>query len=282
MISIKKYISDKLSERVKRIIRKFVPYTKTIRKNTEIPQEELRIFNILKDELEIVFDVGARDDLSFYKIKSDISYHLFEPNKEFIASLKKQKALLKNPDITINEFGLSDKKEDDCIYYENSQSFIINPFLNKDIDCGQRYSLRRLDDYVIEKNISKIDFLKIDAEGLDYKIILGGINTVKNKVSYIQFEYWDGVQKFVDLLGDTFNLYLMMEPILLKSIEEQFARRMSIEQKQKNYRKSIIPLDKPVIELIDEILSPRGYGGNIIGISKKLKNVNIEKLTFEV
>ncbi len=268
--SVGHLLPENIKSHLRRILRRILPVP-----NPKIPVEELKIFELLKDKMSVVFDVGAREDLSFYKIKNDCTYHLFEPSKDAITSLKQQISLLDNPKIILNEFGLSDQKIDDCIYYEDSQSFVINPF-HMGIDTGKRYALRTLDDYVKEKNIERIDFLKIDAEGLDYKIILGGLGAVKTKVSYIQFEYWDGVKKFVDLLGNTFNLYLMMEPILLEAIDSQGLNH------DKKYNQSVISLDNEVINVIDKVLAPEGNGGNILGINKKIPINEIQKIIFEV
>ncbi len=246
--------------------------------NPEIPKEELRIFTLLKDRLSVVFDVGAREDLVFYTIHPDCSYHLFEPNIRAIASLKKQMALFPKHDIILNEFGLSDKDEDNCVYYEESQSFVVNPN-HKGKDTGIRYSLRRLDEYVSSNNIEKIDFLKIDAEGFDYKIILGGIETVRTKVSFLQFEYWDGVKKFKEILDTTFDLYLIMEQGLLETIRDE-ERLLTADQKQKNYRTSLIPLDDGVVDLIDRVFVPIGWNGNILCIKKG--TAGTERLIFDI
>jgi len=262
--------------RIKSVVRKIIRIIKPVDKPI-IPAEELKIFDILKDNMSVVFDVGAREDLSFYNIKKNCSYHLFEPSIEAISSLKKQISVLMDHNIKLNEFGLSDKNEDNCIYYKDSQSFIANPF-QRGIDTGIRYSLKTLDNYVAENKISRIDFLKIDAEGLDYKIILGGLSTIKTKVSYIQFEYWDGVNKFIKILGDTFNFYLMMEPKLLEAIKEEVNDSMTTNQINKDYNKLIIPLDKDIIDLIDQILIPLGYGGNILGVSKNIRMINKENI----
>ena len=243
------------------------------------------IFNLLKNNFTMVFDVGTRDDLSFFEMKESCSYHLFEPNAKFVKSLIRQVKSLESPHIKINNYGLSDHDEDNLIYYEKSQSFIVNPHFRKvEVDTGHRYSLRRLDDYVSRNNISKIDFLKIDAEGMDYKVILGGLDTIKNnKVSYIQFEfgYWANIQKFVDILNN-FNLFLMMEPSLLKAIQETIAPSMTSEEKKINYSKSIIPFTDVLIELLDRKIIPSENGGNILGVNKNISTVNIEKLIFDV
>lgn len=253
------------------------------KEQTSIPKEEIEIFNLLKDKLDVVFDVGARDDLSFYHIKKNCSYHLFEPNVKFINSLKNQISLLEKHNIKLNEFGLSDEEKDNCIYYEKSQSFIINPtFQQGDIDTGKRYSIRTLDRYVAEHNISHIDYLKIDAEGLDYKIILGGRDTIQNnKISYIQFEYWDGIKKFVDVLQN-YKLYLMMEPMLLKAITKIITPMMTPEEKQIDFHKSIIEVTDTLINLIDFKIIPTGNGGNVLGINKNISHLYTDKLVFDI
>jgi len=223
---------------------------------TDIPTEEVDIFSNIKDELNVVFDIGARMDLDFYKVKPDCIYHLFEPNKNFVKKLKKNIAKLPNHKIILNEFGLADIEADNCVYYADTQSFVVNPVVGS-TDLGDRYSLKRLDDYVERNKIDYIDFLKIDAEGMDYKIIQGGINTVQNKVKYIQFEYWDGIQKFLPLL-ENFNLSLMIEPRLRKAIK-------SFTNDTK-YDSSTVPLTQDVIDLIDNKLIPGGSGGNIFGV----------------
>ncbi len=265
---------------LKKVLKKIIAFYH--KNSTPIPKEEVRIFYLLKDKMNTVFDIGARTDLIFYHTKGNCSYHLFEPNHDFVLLLKKQISTFRNHDIKLNEYGLSDKREDNMIYYENSQSFIINPILKIGDDIGKRYSLRRLDDYVVENNIQKIDFLKIDAEGLDYRIMIGGINTIKNKVSFIQFEYWDGVRKFADLISDNFNLYLIIEERLLRAILKIVIHTMTPSQKKINFNKSIIKLDEAVISLIDDKLIPLGCGGNIFGIHKDMKDIDIEKLTFTI
>ena len=50
-------------------LRKFKRILTPYKAITEIPQEELKIFEILKDDLSVVFDIWAREDLSFFNIK---------------------------------------------------------------------------------------------------------------------------------------------------------------------------------------------------------------------
>jgi FkbM family methyltransferase len=241
---------------------------------TEIPNNELEIYTKMSKDFKIVFDVGCRDDLDFYNIKQNVEYHLFEPFTDALNSIKNKINSLPKNKLILNEFGLSDKNSDDCVYYSNTQSFIPHWYVPP-IDSGERYSLRTLDTYVKDNKIDNIDFIKIDVEGLDYNVINGGINTIKteNKVLYIQVEYNGGIKQYVDLL-DNFDFYLMVEPNLLGVILNNNTLNL-------DFNKSLVKLDDNIIDFMDKTISPKGVGGNIFGVNKKLKN-NINHLIFKI
>jgi len=241
---------------------------------SEIPNNELDIYKRMSEDFKIVFDIGCRDDLYFYEIKQNVEYHLFEPFRDVLTSLKDKISLLPKNKLILNEFGLSDKNSDDCVYYSNTQSFIPHWYVTP-IDSGERYSLRTLDTYVKDNKINNIDFIKIDVEGLDYNVINGGINTIKfeNKVSYIQVEYNGGIKQYVDLL-DNFDFYLMIEPSLLGVI-------LNNNILNRDFNKSLVKLDNNIIDFIDNTISPTGTGGNIFGINKKLNN-DVNHLIFKI
>ena len=84
-----------------------------------------------------------------------------------------------------------------------------------------------LEDYLIEKNITNIDFLKIDTEGYEYEAILGLRNKLKN-VKFIFFEHhYDNMilknYKFRDihkvLIDNNFLQVLKIKMPLRKSFE---------------------------------------------------------------
>jgi FkbM family methyltransferase len=241
---------------------------------TIIPQSELEIFNRLCKEFKVVFDIGCRDDVDYFHINPSCEYHLFEPNTIAINSLKQKLSKLNNHRIILNEFGLSDISQEECCYYRNIESFTINPWVGG-IDYGDRFSLKTLDEYIESNNIEKIDFLKIDVEGLDYKVILGGLETIKNKnmVSYIQIEYNGGIKQYVDLL-ENFDFYWMMEPLLLNAVNNMDNRM--------DFNKSLIKLDIDLINFIDNVVSPTGNGGNILGINKQKTDIDIDTITFKI
>jgi FkbM family methyltransferase len=242
---------------------------------TEIPNEELRIFNTLSNELNVVFDVGARTDLNYYEINPNIEYHIFEPEITFFNKLEEKISKIEKHNIHLNQVGLSDKNETDVVYYKNTQAFVKH-WCVASKDTGERYDLKKLDDYVIENNINEIDFLKIDVEGLDYNVVLGGLNTIKNnKIKYLQIEYNGGIKQFTELLIN-YNFYLMVEPRLLKALNQYKNKSVSYV----DFNKSLVKLDNKIISFTDNVVSPTGAGGNIFGIRNDLPLNN--ELIFKI
>lgn len=221
----------------------------------KIPKEELEVFQTLKD-LKVVFDVGCRDDLDMFELRPEAEYHLFEPHIEFIGDMKAKLRELNRKgiphNIKLNEMGLGDKHEE-AVYYEQIQSFVFRPF---DWKMDERtYQIRTLDWYCDYYNIDKIDFLKIDAEGYDYKILLGGQKILKN-TKYLQVE-WGNVDRFYNLLKEDFDLFLMMEPELKKLFDKRAVPTQLL-----------MPLTSELVIMLDTAISPTGAGGNILGVRK--------------
>ena len=157
-----------------------------------IPDTELEIFKSLKD-IKVVFDVGARTDVDYFNIHPKAKYHLFEPNPIFFAELRAKVGNRKN--VYLNNYGLGDKDEE-LPYDPSTQSFLL-PVTNPALP------IKTLDWYIQENNIKRIDFLKIDTEGWDYKVLLGGREAIK-LCKYIQYEHWNDRWCFHELLNDEF------------------------------------------------------------------------------
>lgn len=200
-------------------------------------QEELSSFRKYKDEFKVVFDVGARGNLEFIDIHPNCEYHLFEPQKTYADHLKE--ATKDKFNVHVNHCGLSDEPAKAQKFYTNVESFIPHPFLNSTYE-GEDYDLHTVSEYCWVHKIPQIDFLKIDTEGHDYRILLGAKDMLEqNRIKYMQFEYWDGVQKFVDLLAQQYDMTFMCED-------------------GKEYE-----LNESCIQWIDQDRIPRGMGGDI-------------------
>ena len=188
-------------------------------------QEELTGFKAHKGNLE------------FIDIHPNCEYHLFEPQKSYADHLKE--ATKDRLNVYVNQFGLSDAPAKAQRFYNNVESFEPHPWINSTYE-GEDYDLHTVSEYCCIHKIGQIDFLKIDTEGFDYKVLLGAKDMLEqNRIKYIQYEYWDGVRKFVDLLSDKYEMHFMCED------------------------QNIYELNEEMIQHIDYCRIPQGMGGDI-------------------
>ena len=175
------------------------------------------MFKFLKkkgfSKFEIFFNVGAHRGETIklftknFKIEKIYS---FEPSKTNFDYLKKNSLNFsetkKNVQIITENFAFGDKNNDIKIkHLSESSSSTIN-----EIDTNSKYFKKKsfllynnqdnkfykeentiqkkLCDYILDNNISKIDFLKIDTEGYEMKVLLGLEKEFK-KISIIMFEH---------------------------------------------------------------------------------------------
>lgn len=126
---------------------------------------------------DIVFDIGA--NIGYYSvIFSKIvgpngQIFSFEPTKYFSDVLKDNLAANNIKNVELIPLGLSDKKEQLTIQIDGCSATLHVPgggeLLNQEI-----ISLITLDIFVKERNISQIDFVKIDVDGHEPAVLNGG------------------------------------------------------------------------------------------------------------
>lgn len=142
-------------------------------------------FNTIKNNCDVIFDVGVGNFSVFFD-KNEHEVHYFEPHSISFNELKTKG--VNNKKYFLNNFGLGDKDEILPLFIEGS--LFNRNMSNKIIDqCAVKTGL----DYCIQNEIEQIDFLKIDVEGMETKVLLGFGNFLKN-VRYIQFEYGIGLR----------------------------------------------------------------------------------------
>lgn len=146
---------------------------------------EEKIYLNIKNKINTIFDVGSRSDSEFVDFDGEV--HYFDPIESFIDDLQNQPN--KNKTSYFNKFGLGNKNTE-LHYYPRYQSFYnrINSCKVDDDSNKILLSIKKGKDYVIEKNIQNIDFLKIDTEGYELNV-LEGFEDFLGNIKIIQFEY---------------------------------------------------------------------------------------------
>lgn len=145
---------------------------------------EIRFYNSIKDRCQVIFDVGARDNSSFFDFPREV--HYFEPEPILFGMLALKEVANSAP--YFNNFGLSDASQH-IPYYNDYSSFLHRKVSVPNCpDRNETLEVRRGDEYLARMRLLKIDFLKIDTEGYEFKVIKGFGERIKD-VKIIQFEY---------------------------------------------------------------------------------------------
>ena len=92
-----------------------------------------------------------------------------------------------NPNVTIENLGLSDKESED--FY-----CAIGPGSNKNPSGNALGKFIDLDTYVARKNLPRVDYIKLDIEGAELGMLIGAAKTIsrcKPKMAVSAYHHWD-------------------------------------------------------------------------------------------
>jgi len=155
---------------------------------------EKRVLECLsKHDVKSIFDVGANIgeySVILNKYFPDSTIHAFELSEDTYITLAQNIKGLKN--IICNNVGLSDVHQKIKMKYYGKNN-TLNSLI--DFDANEKFEMKDAyvitgDEYMMEKNIEVIDFLKIDVEGAEHLVLKGFENSIKRgKIKVIQFEY---------------------------------------------------------------------------------------------
>lgn len=179
-----------------------------------------------KDANLIFFDVGANigtySKMLIEKSK-DRNYRIyaFEPSLRTFNTLTQN---IKNPKCILNNFGFSNENNEVNLYTNEDLSGLASvyqrnlDFIDIKMDKIEKISVKKMDDYCIENNISEITFLKIDVEGNELSVLNGAKKLLsENKIKYIQFEFGGCnidsrtyFKDFYDLLNEKYKVYRIL------------------------------------------------------------------------
>lgn len=155
--------------------------------------EKIEIFLELSRKIKdpVLLDIGACfGTYSFITLfNPDLRVQAFEPFPKMVEYMKDIIRLNAIPNITVNEFGLSDRERMCDMQFGSS---FHRSELNLNVgttnirpDADGNYMFKTLDSL----NIPKVDLMKIDVEGHEMEVLNGAAETLKRcKPQYIQIE----------------------------------------------------------------------------------------------
>ena len=218
--------------------------------------ETFFIQKLSKINIKTVFDVGAnKGDWSTF-IDKYLNFELiyaFEPIPQVFELLIKNK--FKNK-VKFNNIALSNMNTKLQFSYIPNASYLSSASVTLrqgSISVPDILSIRG-DDFCKSNNIDYIDFLKIDTEGHDYKVLLGFKEMLENnKIRIIQFEYGPFSIQTKDLLKNHFEL-LNNHGYIIAKIYPNHLSFMNFNNRDENFMLSnyiaIQKEDKELLKLL--------------------------------
>ncbi|MEQ8558532.1 MAG: FkbM family methyltransferase [Henriciella sp.] len=157
--------------------------------------DETEVVSILmadrKGADHVMIDVGAHYGTSAnYFAKLGWTVHCFEPDPKNREKLEQRVKNMSN--VTIDTRGVSDKTATGVSFYTSPESTGISglsAFRDSHTESA-KIELTTVADIIRERNLTRIDFLKIDVEGLDFSV-LKGVPWQKLKPEVVECEFED-------------------------------------------------------------------------------------------
>ena len=187
-----------------------------------ISQKELVYLKTVQRHISeplVLFDVGGnRGHYTAHALEyfDDIEQvYVFEPIPRFVDLLKVQFSA--TPEVEIIPHACSDEQSEFSGFFEivspdNHSAEGMSGFNYRPVyelfDCHMiNVSTIRLDDFVAERNISRIHFMKVDTEGHEAHVFRGCQKALREGIiDFVQFEYGDCIRERGSDLCDLLSL----------------------------------------------------------------------------
>ncbi len=181
----------------------------------------------IKKSPRIIFDLGSNVGLSvlYFKIKyPNSTIYAFEPSVESFEKLTKNTEQFK--DIHLYNIALSDKNDEQDFYIYPNSSMSSSLVKRIDRQMVAKVKTKRLDSIMEGAGVIKIDFLKFDIEGYEYRVFRDFNNLLK--VRYLVGEI------HTDLAGESKEDFVKIIKNFETTIIEITPSRFLIKAKNKN------------------------------------------------
>ena len=136
----------------------------------------------------VLFDIGTNEGQTlrrFAQIMPDAEIHGFEPTGELFEKLTHNYPSTTHPRIHLNRLALGDCIGKGVLHLASNseENSLLATKTQEGSMLGEAtVEISTLDHYCAQHKVERIDLLKIDAEGYDYKVLLGGAAILDAKI----------------------------------------------------------------------------------------------------
>lgn len=183
-----------------------------------------RIIEELLSPGDIAFDIGASNGVLSLPMSKEVGdsgkVYAFEPSKERFDMLQEHIKINNISNIVAEMKGVSDENTTMTI----TECGMVRMDGKKHEPVTNKAEIVRLDDYVKNNKIKKVDFIKIDTDGFELKILQNGIETLKKfkpvMVVEMRVDFAEELVFYLSALGycfireDTLEDYVSEEAVI--------------------------------------------------------------------
>ena len=186
--------------------------------------EMISLFRTLATGSETILDIGANIGCTalFFGTLAQTVY-AFEPSPSTFDFLKKNVERSGSRNIFLENIGLGDENQESTITFSpanRSGGFVSDRTQASSDHTVETVTIRTLDDVVKSLNPGKVDFVKIDVEGFEGRVLQGGSHTLATQepVVVLELNHWclnamqrTSIPDFFDFLRARFPILLAVD-----------------------------------------------------------------------
>ncbi len=155
--------------------------------------EEYKDDNFIINPADVIIDIGAHiGSFSVWAARQAPNgrVYAFEPNDENFFFLEENKKLNDLTNLSTYKFAVAEK-EGEASFFNSDHLSMSHSFFETGVENSMTVRTMSLAGILQANKIDHVDYLKIDAEGAEYLILLNTPPEVLNKVDKILLEYHD-------------------------------------------------------------------------------------------
>jgi FkbM family methyltransferase len=211
-------------------------------------KETQRVIETFVKEGDVCFDIGANIGAVSLMLSKKISKlglcYAFEPGlvqfKRLLNNIK-----INNLQKTIKPINIALSDSNNYLNWQEDSDNLGNASCTNVIgDQTIKVKAKKLDDFVKKHKINKVDFIKIDVEGMEYEVLKGSIETIRK---YKPIIYYETRLEFE--MGRKRKVLFELEKLLISLGYELFSfKKNKLEiVSYPNYKSNTIAIYKKVI-----------------------------------